>query len=259
MRIKDISKLQLPIFFLLISVLWGSCSTGSKKKKSLTVFAAASLTDVMSKLADDYKKATGVSLRLNFASSGVLARQIEGGADYDYYISASKSWMTYIDSLKLVDRESVKTLAYNRMVAIVPIENKDFKLDSTNISNFPDLFKGRISIGDPAHVPAGKYAMQIIRKNNWQDNLESRYLPAKDVRDALFMVEMGEVEMGMVYSSDAQKSKKVRVIYEFPVEDCERISYFGAANSKETPELKKFQEYMNTNKAVWVNHGFKLE
>ncbi len=228
---------------------------------SINIFAAASVTDVMTEIAKEFKSETGVSIRLNIASSGILARQIESGAEFDYYVSASKEWMKYLDSLQLVDRNSINSIAGNRMVAIVPVENKDLLIDSVSIVNFPDLFTGRISIGDPAHVPAGKYAQQIMINNSWENKFAKRILPAKNVRDALFMVEMGEVEMGMVYSSDAMKSKKVRTVYEFKVKDCDSILYYGAVNVKSDEKLKAFVTFLNgdKSKAIWKRNGFKID
>ncbi|WP_321316093.1 molybdate ABC transporter substrate-binding protein [Labilibaculum sp.] len=258
---KLLLKAKIKYLFLLLFVFLLSCSPHNKSTNSISVFAATSVTDVMNEIAQEFKKETGINVRLNFASSGILARQIESGAEFDYYVSASKDWMDYLDSLQLVDRNSITSLVENRMVAIVPIENTDLYLDSVSIVDFPDLFKGRISIGDPAHVPAGKYAMQIMINNSWENKLAKRILPAKDVRDALFMVEMGEVEMGMVYLSDAQKSKKVKMVYEFAVKDCDPMLYYGSGKVKSDKNLKAFISFLNEDKAksIWKKNGFKID
>jgi molybdate transport system substrate-binding protein len=247
--------------FLLVFTMFFSCSSKSKQTNSITVFAAASLTNVMNEMAREFKKETGYTLRLNFASSGILARQIENGAPYDYYLSANKQWMDYLDSLKLVDRNSIRTLAANRMVAIVPIENEKLRIDSATITHFPQLFKGRISLGDPSYVPAGKYAMQIIENHAWTEELEARILPAKNVRDALFVVEIGEVEMGMVYASDAIKSNKVRVVYEFLPSDCDPIQYYGASNKNSKKGLRMFLDFLKSDSAklVWLKNDFRMD
>ena len=100
-----------------------------------------------------------MNLRLNYASSGILERQIASGADCDYYISASQKWMDYVKNLHLMDEKSIVCLAQNSLVAIVPT---DSKLSQFDLDRFPELFGGRIFIGDPAHVPAGRYAQEII-------------------------------------------------------------------------------------------------
>lgn len=255
--LKRPQKILLLVFVMLSIV---SCSFREKPTNSITIFAAASVTNVLTEIANDFKKETGISVRLNFASSGILARQIESGANFDYYISASKEWMDYLNSLNLVDKSSINSIAGNSMVAIVPIENNELHIDSVSIIRFPELFNGRISIGDPAHVPAGKYAQQIIITNSWEKELAKRILPAKNVRDALFMVEMGEAEMGMVYSSDAQKSKRVRIVYEFPSGDCDTIEYYSAGKLKSDKKLDTFINFLNGSKAksIWRKNGFKI-
>ena len=105
----------------------------------------------------------------------------------------------------------------------------DSTLDSLPFSakiNLPELFEGRISVGDPQYVPAGTYATQIFENLGWEEELESRFLPAKDVRSALMVVEMGEVEAGMVYKTDALESKKVKIITEFPDSLHEPVNYY---------------------------------
>lgn len=258
---KLLLKFKAQTFYLFLFIFLISCSSSDKSKNSISVFAAASVTNVMTEIAREFKNETGISIRLNFASSGILARQIESGAGFDYYVSASKEWMDYLDSLQLVDRNSINSIVENRMVAIVPVENKELFVDSVSIINFPDLFKGRISIGDPSHVPAGKYAQQIMISNAWEAKLAKRILPAKNVRDALFMVEMGEVEMGMVYASDAQKSKKVRTVYEFAVDDCDPILYYGAGKIKSDEKLKAFVAFLKGDKVklIWKRNGFKID
>ena len=246
-----------PYCFLLLILI--SCSNNENKRKSITVFAAASVTSVVQEIATLYTKETGVKVRLNIASSGILARQMESGASFDYYISASKDWMDYVDSNNLVVHNSVSAVAGNSLVAIAPIASKLKNMDSIAISNFPNLFKGRISLGDPGHVPVGKYAIQVLSYYKWEKSLFGRYLPAKNARDALFMVEMGECEMGLVYSSDAINSKKVKIIYEFPDKACEPIRYFEAISKSENQYRNRFLEFMKSDKVkeIWKQSGFK--
>lgn len=253
-------KLNYFILFFLVSSFLISCSTKDKNRKEITLFAAASLTDVMTEIAHEYSLQTDVNVKLNFASSGILARQIEHGASFDYYVSASKEWVEYLDSMKFIASNSIKSIAGNRLVAIVPWDSEIGLQDSLSIKEFPDLFKGRFSIGDPLHVPAGKYANQIIKKYSWQEKLDKRILPAKNVRDALFMVEMGEVEMGVVYLSDAKKSTKVKVVFNFKKTDCDPIEYYAATKMKKDKKTDDFSVFLNGSKVneIWKRNGFNV-
>ncbi|MCY1635550.1 molybdate ABC transporter substrate-binding protein [Marinifilum sp. D737] len=249
------------IIVIILSMFVLSCSNRKNRNNEVTLFAASSVTNVAEEIAGSFERETGIKVKLNIASSGILARQIESGADFDYYISANKSWMDYIDSLNLVEKATVKNLATNRLVVIVPSGN-DKKPNRGEIeNNFPNLFAGRLSIGDPKHVPAGKYAMQAIKFYGWEKDLTDRYLPAKNVRDALLMVEMGEAEMGIVYETDATKSKKVNIVYRFPLTACESIAYAGAAKKKRSESLNSFLLYLQSEevKSIWRTNGFNLD
>ncbi|WP_321516336.1 molybdate ABC transporter substrate-binding protein [Marinifilum fragile] len=249
------------VIVIILSMFVFSCSNKKNRKNEITLFAASSVTNVAQEISINFEKKTGVKIRLNIASSGILARQIESGANFDYYISANKKWMDYIDSKHLVEKSTIKNLATNQLVAIVPVGNNKKPNNDEVENNFPNQFSGRLSIGDPKHVPAGKYAMQVIKFYGWQNDLADRYLPAKNVRDALLMVEMGEAEMGIVYETDAMKSEKVNIVYRFPNTACEAITYIGAAKKERSESLNSFLLYLQSDdvKSIWRANGFNLD
>ncbi|MDQ2179096.1 molybdate ABC transporter substrate-binding protein [Marinifilum sp. D714] len=249
------------VIIIILSMFVFSCSNRKNRKNEITLFAASSVTNVAQEISRNFEKETGIKIKLNIASSGILARQIESGADFDYYISANKKWMDYINSLNLVEKATIENLATNRLVAIVPLGNNKKSKKEEVENNLPDLFAGRLSIGDPKHVPAGKYAMQAIKFYGWEKDLADRYLPAKNVRDALLMVEMGEAEMGIVYETDAMKSEKVNIIYRFPNTACEVIAYVGATKKERSESLNSFLLYLQSDdvKSIWRTNGFKLD
>jgi len=208
----DIKKVILLIVLLLSGF---ACSQISKNNRDeLPVFCAAGLTNVITELAENYESEHNINIQLNFASSGTLARQIEHGAHPSIYISANEKWIDYLIGLKMLIPESKQKIAGNSLSVIVP---KDSKLDSITFKkNFSEMFKGRLAMGDPKHVPAGEYAWQAIQNGGFAKQLENRIIPAKDVRSALMIVELGEVEMGIVYKTDALKSEKVKIVAEIP-------------------------------------------
>ena len=146
------------------------------------------------------------------------------------------------------------------MVLIAPLNSK---LDSFAFSSeidLPELFEGRISIGDPQYVPAGAYAVQIFKRLDCEKKMESRFLPAKDVRSALVVVELGEVEAGIVYKTDALKSKKVKIITEFPDSLHEPVNYFMVMIKNQKNELStNLYNYIVSDEmaSVWKKYGFK--
>jgi len=78
-------------------VLLTGCSADSREeKKEITVYAAASMTEVLNEAAAIFSRQSGIETGLEFASSGSLARKIEAGAPADVFISANKKWVDYL-------------------------------------------------------------------------------------------------------------------------------------------------------------------
>ena len=246
-------------FCLLLVVLTFTGCGKSDKKKSLTIFAAASTTDLMTDLALLFEKETGTAVKINPASSGTLAKQLKDGAPADVYISASKKWMDFIDSNDLVTESS--DFLKNRLVLISHIDSPLDAFEMDKESMLPSLFSGRISIGDPAHVPAGQYAVEALSSLGWYDALVDRFLPAADVRAALSVVEFDEAEAGIVYATDAVRSDKVKVLSQFPEESHPPVLYFCALLKDSKPQGRAFYDFLLNEKAaeqVYRKYGFSL-
>ncbi len=253
--------LKLTAFIALI--LATSCkpvgnSKSSTEDKTLMVFSAASLTDVLSELADSFEVKYKVKVKTNMASSGTLARQIEQGGKPDIYISASKKWADYVDSLGYIQKGFKATIANNQLVLIAPKTSTTEVASIDSTLDFISLLKdARLSMGDPAHVPAGKYAKQSLEYYGWYKQLNGKTLPAKDVRSALMVVEMEEAPMGIVYKTDALKSTKVKILNSFPENSHKPIMYVsGVINDKQI--AKDFFAYIQTAQAktIWEKYGF---
>ncbi len=244
----------------LIFLVFGCKSHVKKEQNSLLVYCAASLTDVVTELKNDFEEETGASLKLSFASSGTLARQIENGADPALYISANKKWFDYLEEKSLLVPGTGKEIAGNRMVLVAPTQSD---LDAFPFSvemDLPKTIKGKLAIGDPQHVPAGIYAMQIIERLGWKSKLEPKLLTTVDVRSALMLVELGEADAGIVYKTDALKSDKVKIITEFPGSLHDDVDYYmalvkGAGNNLSN----ELYNYICSDRAriIWEKYGFE--
>ena len=153
-----------------------------------------------------------------------------------------KKWMDYVYDLGITENRF--PFVTNRLVLIVPDDSKleTTRLDST--TDFAGLFNGKISIGDPAHVPAGKYAQEALQSYGWYTSMENRILPGSDVRAAMAVVELGETEAGIVYETDAKKSDKVRIIARFPEDAHTPIAYFIADMKGAGPGAQEFTEFV---------------
>jgi len=195
--------------------------------RSITVFAAASLTNVMEEAGELYREKTGVEVKLNSASSSILARQIESGAEADLYFSANVKWMTYLTERDLADSSRTAELARGELVLIIPAGSSPPEIRFEPDFPVGGAFEGRLSLGDPDHVPAGQYAAEALKSLGWYDVLAPRFLPAADVRAALMAVESGEISLGIVYSTDAAVSPDVEILAVFPRELYPPVLYQG--------------------------------
>ena len=251
---------------ILILITFFSCQSkknkgnlSGKRTQTISVFAAASLADVMTALAKEYETKSGIKITPNFASSGTLARQMQEGASPGVYLSASPQWMKFACENGSADSTVCFPVARNHLVAIVP---KDSHIDTLIIAtslDFPKTFSGRLAIGDPAHVPAGRYAAEALKSLGWYESLEPRFLKTKDVRSALMVVELGECEMGIVYATDAMKSHKVKAVGVFPENSHQQIEYWAAKGKYGGAAADSLLNYLRSAEAdyIWKKFGFK--
>lgn len=247
------------LLFFIVFVL--ACSKHTSKdhdaSPSITIFAAASLADVIEEIANSFQSKYQIEIKTNLASSGTLARQIEQGAEPDLYISANQAWIDHVVKQRFIQEDAYAIVAQNELVLVAP-EATTLEVNRIDSSmDLPTLLaEERLSIGDPAHVPAGIYAQQALSYFGWYDKLQ--ILPARDVRTALMIVELGEAPLGIVYRTDALKSKKVSMLQSFPSESHAPIVYVAGLCSKREI-AKKFYQFLQSEEArlIWIRHNFK--
>jgi molybdate transport system substrate-binding protein len=238
---------KLTVIILVQLVFVGAVQAGEVK-----VFAAASLTDVLTTLIQSYEKANpGTVIKASFAGSSTLAKQIENGAPADLFFSADKDWADYLEVRSLLKNESRKNLLTNDLVIIAPIESaQHFQLEQG--FNLIDHFTGKLCTGEPAHVPVGKYAKQVLEHYGWWTGIQGRLVGTEDVRTALAFVERGECALGIVYRTDAQMSKKVEIVATFPTESHLPIVYPGALTKRAGDDAQQFWNFLQTLAAINV-------
>lgn len=178
--------------------------------QQLTISAAASLTDAFKELGSRFEAAKpGVTLRFNFAASGVLLQQISQGAPVDVFASADQETMDRAVAQKLVDTATRRNFAANTLVLVEPTQG------GTGIKALPDLSAPvvkKIAVGKLATVPVGRYTKQALDGANLWASLEPKFVQADNVRQVLDYVSRGEVEAGFVYRTDAAlMADKVRI------------------------------------------------
>jgi molybdate transport system substrate-binding protein len=121
---------------------------------------------------------------------------------------------------------------------------------------------GRLAVGDPAHVPAGRYAKQALTNLGVWDSVSKRLAPADSVRTALLLIERGEVPAGIVYSTDAAASTRVAVAGVFPSDSHDPITYpFAITRTGDTPEARALLDFISgpDGRAIFARFGFATQ
>ena len=244
---------------IVLCLAFGVPSAADAAERALTVFAAASLTNVLQEIGAAYTADTGVRVRFSFAASSALARQIESGAPVDAFMSADQVWMDYLAERRLVDAASRADVVSNSLVLVAPVDSKLNLKIAPSFRLLKALGKdGRLATGDPAVVPAGKYAEAALTKLGVWAAVEKRIVAADNVRTALNFVARGEVPLGVVYSTDARSEPKVRIVDTFPTDTHEPITYPAAATKSGGADAAAFVRYLSGAKAqaLFARAGF---
>jgi molybdate transport system substrate-binding protein len=244
--------------FLISLVLWSyGLGAVSPAQDKITAYLTASLTNALKDLAVIYEQKMGVKVQTSFASSSVLAKQIEAGAPADIFISADLEWMDYLEGKNKIEPGSRRNLLSNSLVVIAP-KSKTFPLKMEKGFNFAEAFKGKLAMGDPDHVPAGIYGKEALRYMGWWEAVSSRIVRGENVRAALAFVERGEADAGIVYATDAWQSDKVEVLGMFPEESHKPIIYPAALVKGAGNPAKAFLDFLSSEQAgnIFTKYGF---
>lgn len=244
----------------LLAIVITSADAAEDRARELTVFAAASLTDVLQQIGAEYTRTTQVPVRFSFAATSALAKQIESGARIDVFVSADQEWMDYLAARQLIDQSTRHDLLTNHLVLVAPA---DSTIELTITKNFPLIAalgaNGRLATGDPDSVPVGKYAKSaLISLGVWRD-IEPRLVRAENVRAALVFVARGEAPLGIVYATDARVEPKVRVVDVFPESSHAPITYPVALTKGASAKAQSFVDYLSGAAAqgIFVRAGFE--
>jgi molybdate transport system substrate-binding protein len=247
---------KLTIFTLFITAL--AFTPFQASAKNILIFAAASTADALNAVIKAYPDKTNV-IRVSYASSGALARQIENGAPATLLISASTPWTKRLAQRNLLAKSGTINLLHNRLVLAAP---KSSKLKIKIIKGFGIVAKignGRLAIGDPSHVPAGIYAKAALKNLGVWRSVSRRTARTSDVRGTLALIERGEVPVGIVYKSDVIASKRAKVLDIFPEQSHPPILYpLSIIKEHETIAARRLYNFLQseTASAIFGKFGF---
>ena len=241
---------------MLLACMGPALGEAAAEPVELLVSAAASLTDVMPKVAEAYVLAApNVTLTFTYGSSGALRTQIEEGAPVDVFLSANLKHMNALADEGLLLPDSDKPLLENKVVLIVPM---DSTLAFTSFADVASDAVTLVGIGEPASVPAGQYAQQVFESLGIWDAVSAKANFATDVRQVLLWVEEGAVDCGVVYATDAMTSAAVTVVAEAPEGSVDRILYPAAviASTKQQEAALQFLSFLYSPEAMAAFEAF---
>ena len=233
----------------------------SQAADNVVVFAAASLKNALDGINASWQEEGHQPATISYAASSALAKQIEGGAPADLFISADLDWMKYLSERNLTRSDTEVQLLGNRIVLIAA---KDSTAETTIAPNFAlaDLLgDGRLAMADVKAVPAGKYGKAALEKLGVWSSVEDKVAQAENVRAALKLVATGEAPLGIVYQTDAVADPEVKIIATFPEDTHAPIIYPAALTASSANEdAAKFLDYLKSARArsLFEEQGFTV-
>ena len=256
---------------LAASVLVAGAARASDERRVLTVFAAASLKTALDKILETWTGSSvdgpagtgtsGVAVRASYAGSGTLAQQIRQGAPADIFVSANPEWMDLLARERLVDPQSQRVIAGNRLVLIAHGRAAEPVSIGAGFPLARLVGDGRLAMGLVTSVPAGMYGKAALDSLGVWSDVAGRVVQADNVRAALMFVARGEANYGIVYESDVAASDAVSVVATFPPDTHPAIVYPAAivSGSRRALEARALLDHLASPGATAVlrAHGFQ--
>jgi len=263
---KKVLRSTICVALCVVLVMLASCaSKKDSKETTIIVFAAASMKETLTQVADAYRAENpNVTILLNFESSGTLKTQIEEGSNCDLFISAAPKQMNELDVSKdaelnpnandFVEQGTRLNLLENKVVLVVPDGNPK------NITDFAD-FAERLESGQillamgNSDVPVGQYTQKIFAYFGLDEEQiagDGAISYGSNVKEVTTQVKEGSVDCGVIYATDAF-SAELTVIDKAAAEMCGQVIYPAAVMKTEnTDAAKAFLAYLQTDESMKI-------
>ena len=264
-------KKFLALLLTLVMVLVMAACGSTSKEVELVVFAAASMQETLTEIADLYKEVEpDVMLTFNFDSSGTLKDQIQAGADCDIFISAAPKQMNQLDKeggeentegLDFVLSETRLDLLENKVVLSVPEGNP---AGIETYDQLAELLKdGQVMLAmGNSDVPVGQYTQKIFAYYGLDEAAladAGKLTYGTNVKEVTTYVSEGVVDCGIIYATDAF-SAGLTVVDQATAEMCGQVIYPAAVlnTTKNQEAAQAFLDYLSTDEAdaVFEHVGF---
>ncbi len=241
---------------LFLVLLASSC--GGEQKEEILVFTAASLTDVMVPISDRFAEQEGIKVNLSFGGSAALAQQVIRGARGDVFLFSGPGPVERLEEHGDLAPDTLVNILTNDLVLVV----RASKAQDLGIFSMDDLADSDflIAIADPDLAPAGNYAKEALQSMGLWDDLQEDLIRGFDVRVAVGYVETGNVDVGIVYRTDATTSNNLTIVGSVPMEAHSPIAYPAGIveGTDHSQAARRFLMYLQgeTAKGVFREYGF---
>ncbi len=261
---KKLSNIFPMLFIVFICMIFIGC--GKEKNAEiaptqnieLNVSAAMGLKEALLDIQKEYEKShPEVKIVYNFAAAGVLASQIENGAQCDVFLSAAMKQINDLKAKDLIKENSVKDIVGNKLVLAVA------KGNPLQIKEFKDLIRDDIhyiGFGEIKTMPAGQYGKECLENIGIWQQVEPKTVIGKNVREIVAYVESGNAEVAVAFETVVVNNPKVEIAAVSPQGTHKPVVFPGALikNTKNEVAAQAFFDYLTTDDAVKIfqKYGF---
>jgi len=224
------------------------------------VASASDMVKALPELAKDFQGRTGVEVVPSFGPSGALAQQIANGAPYDVFLSADRRFVTQLVEDKLIDPSSRIVYAIGQLVLYSP----KVRIGELGELRSPEV--RRFSLANPQLAPYGRAAKQALQRAGLWNELQSKIVVAENIRQALEMVESGNVDATLtalsLVSGPSPASVNHQTLLNVPSDLFDQIQQEAGVVSRanSNPNARAFLDYLaNANgRAILQRYGFGI-
>ena len=238
-----------------------AASSDAGKETPVVVFAAASMKTALDAIAAEWNAKTGKTASIAYASSGILAKQIEQGAPADIFISADTNWMDYLEKAKLIRSGTRRNLLGNQLVLVEPSDSDVTLQIKKGFDLAGATGDGKIAVCTLGSCPGGIYAQQALESLGIFASVKPELAQADNIRNALNLVARGEAKFGIVYASDARAEPRVKVVDTFPASSHSPIIYpVAIVATSSNPDAAFFVANLKSQAAtkIFTEQGFEV-
>ena len=245
--------LHVMIRWLILCLCLSFSAVPAATERPVTVFAAASLSTVLTDIINAWGGAASVS----YGGSGLLARQVALAAPADLVLLANPMWMDWLEHKGAVLPATRRDLLANRLVVIAAVGAQRLQALTPDVIDHL-LAGGRLAIGQTDSVPGGQYAKAYLQNAGLWLGFKDRLAETENVRVALSYVARRETALGIVYATDAMAEPRVVSIFDIPKARHPPIRYPLVLTAAASQNAKDFWMFLQSTAAaeIFAAHGF---